>query len=448
MPACLIGRGAAEDAADARFASWQRVEASDALREYKERLKDAAAVDQASRTFLLEDALPQLAREENRGSIERVRRRMRDVLLGEIGQQALAAANAIVADFMDSLARDGAADPLVRVNAAILIGELRVDGNRPWPDVVPRLSALVADRRLSMGVRIAAMAGLSRPNVPVAATQQSAEAVGRAVTAILEEEPAAPGRPEQDWLLARAVSLLPAVMTEYPEPVAAGLVRILVDESRSTDLRVRAAASLAARVGPKSAIDPGAAITAIESLAVRSLAGDLSAVERNRFDQEYRQFVGGKADGQGGRPGNRGEEVGIPEQVVRREAWRLFTLAGSLDGGDGAIVTATSGGGKGLAGAAKAPLAEKARTLAAVLREEASSLDGDPTERTLVASLERLRPAAKKPGAVVPDGDGSDPAVAEGDEPSKPRRRGRRNPVDAADPAPQASPFESNPAGT
>lgn len=444
----MLGQGVAQDASDTRFATWQRVEGSDALREYKERLKEAASLDQASRTFLEADALPQLAREENRGSIERVRRRMRDVLLGEIGnQQALAAANGLVADFMDGMARDGTGDPLVRVNAAILIGELRGVDNRPWPDAVPRLAALSADRMLPIGVRIAAMAGLSRANMPVASTPQSAEAVGRALTAILEEPPAA-GRPEQDWLAARAVTLLPAVMTEYPEPVAAVVLKLVLDESRSTDLRVRAAASLGARVGPKSVVDPGVAVAAIESIAIRSLAGDLSQVERNRLEQEYRQFVGGKADGQEGRPGSPDGQAGIPEQVVRREAWRLFTLAGSLDGGDGAIASATAGGGKGLAGAAKAGVAEKARALAAALREEALALDGEPTERSLLAVLERLRPTAKKPGTELPEGDRGDGSVAEGDEPPKPRRRGRRNQAEATDQPPQASPFESTPAGT
>ena len=475
MAIAVIGIARAQDAAEPKFASWARVENAEATKEYKEKIKEAAAFDQASRTFLVQDALPQLAREENRSSIERVRRRMREVLLTEVGNpQVLAAANGAVADFMETLARDNAADPVVRVNAAILIGELRGSDARPWADAVPRLAGLAKDPKAIMGVRVAAVAGLSRAPAALAANPQTAAAVGQAVMAILAE-PAVAGRLEQDWLAGRAVGLLPALVAEYPKPVADQLVKMVTDASRSTDLRVRAAAALGAKVGPKSAVDAGPIVQAIEALATRILAADVELAEQRSFDQLYQQFVGGKVAGQGGAQPNpgfpgggfggapggfaagQGEPSAIPDQVVRREAWRLITLAGALDGGDGAMTAGASGGaaaGKGLAGVAQGPVADKAKALATTLREAALALDADPTEQTLISSLERLRPTVKKPkpkgtgpggepAEAVPAGPGGDEAPGNGESP--PRRPGQAFPAD--EPAPQPSPLETSPFG-
>lgn len=428
--ACVIGDGRAQDADEPKYASWSKVESADATREYKERLKEAGSLDQASRAFLVQEALPQLAREENRSSIERVRRRIRELLLTEIGNpQVLAAANGVVADFMEAVARDGAADPVARVNAVVLIGELRGQDGKPWADAIPRLVGLAKDQKVITAARIAAVSGLSRFGQAVAATPENTAAVGQVVMTILAE-PVVAGRPEQDWLAGRAVGLLPTLSAEYPKPVSDLLVKILADESRSTDLRVRAAAALGARVGPKSAVDAGQVVASIEAIAIGTLADDFEAAEKKRFEREYRQFVGGMAAGQGG-------ASTILDEVVRREAWRLITLAGALDGGDGAMAAgAAASAGKSLAGVAEGPVADKAKALGSTLREAALALDADPTEQAVASTLERLRPTGKKPKR-----QGGEPPSGE-----KPARDpGKAPPSD--EPTPQPSPFEASPFG-
>ena len=425
-----------QDAGEPKYGNWSRVESSAAKTEYKERLKEAGALDQASRAFLVQDALPQLANEENRSSIEWVRRRIREVLLTEIGNpQVLAAANGVVAEFMTGLARDGGADPVARVNAAIMIGELRNQDGKPWPDAVPLLADLAKDQRVIPAVRIAAVTGLSRLGPTVAATPETTAAVGQALMGILAE-PAVAGRPEQDWLTGRALGILPSLVAEYSKPVAEQIAKILGDESRSIDLRVRAAAALGARAGAKSAVDAGQAVAAIEKLAIRTLAADIDAVERKRFEEQYRQFVSGKAAEQGGAAEGQGAAATIPEQVARREAWRLITLAGALDGGDGAIATGGAGS-KGLAGAAEGPVAERAKALAGALREAALAIDADPSEQAIAAAVQRLQPTAKKP---KPQRPGGEPGV------EKPARDPDRQ-IPADEPTPQPSPFEASPFG-
>jgi len=440
--ACLAGDGRAQDAGEPKYANWTKLELADATREFKERLKEAGSLDQASRTFLVQDALPQLANEENRSSIERVRRRIREFLLTEIGSpQVLAAANGVVADFMEALARDGAADPVARVNAAVLIGELRNQEGKPWPDAVPRLAGLSKDAKAIPAVKIAALSGLSRFGPALAATPETTAAVGQALMGILAE-PAVDGRPENDWLVGRALGLLPSLVQEYSKPVAEQIAKILDDESRAIDVRVRAAAALGARAGAKSAIDAGQAVAAIKALAIRTLSADLEAAEKKQAEERYRHFVGGKPAEQGSAAAGQGTAAMLPEQVVRREAWRLITLAGALDGGDGATATGgaragAAAGGKGLAGVAEPAVAQQATALAATLRKAALALDAEPNGQAVVAALDILRPTAKK--SKPPRQDGVEPA---GEKPAPDRQA---PPADER--PPQPSPFESSPFG-
>lgn len=102
--------------------------------EYKQPLAEGGAADAKIRGFLRDKALPQLALESNRTTIEKTRRRMRDFLLGGIEDaKAFDDVSRVVLDFMATVARDGDADPVVRVNAMLLVGELRAkDNKQPW----------------------------------------------------------------------------------------------------------------------------------------------------------------------------------------------------------------------------------------------------------------------------------------------------------------------------
>jgi hypothetical protein len=56
---------------DARFAGWAKVESAAETRNYREAMKGGGPFDQAARGFLEEIALPQLALEANRSTIEK-----------------------------------------------------------------------------------------------------------------------------------------------------------------------------------------------------------------------------------------------------------------------------------------------------------------------------------------------------------------------------------------
>lgn len=436
-PWIAIPARAQEPHPEGKATPWQRLETSEETRAFKDRLKEGGAFDAAARAFLLQQALPQLAREENRATVERVRRRMREVLLTEIAnEQAFREANRTVMQFMDALARDESADPVTRVNAAMLIGELRGSDNRPWIDAAPPLAALAKDPKVAMAVRVAAMAGLSRYGAAFAANPKAASEAGAAVMAILSEpaaDPQAAARPEQEWLAGRAVSLLPMLTAAYPKAVADAVARIVADESRSIDLRVRAAASLGAGVGPQSQIDGGKLVPVIESLAIRMLASDIEAANAKRFDGEYRRFVAGVAGGAGavprsglggvpmGGPVGAGGPPVIPEQVCRRQAWRLVLLADALAGPDGS---------KGLAAVSQGADADKAAKLAKVFRDSGMAIDAEPFEDVLASSLDAIKNAGRVPAAPVP-------AQQPGGQPAQPGE-----PAKPAD-APGASPFDS-----
>jgi len=70
--------------AEPKYVGWTKVEASREMRELKEKLREGGQFDANARLFLEETALPQLALEENRPAIERTRKRIRDLLLGDV----------------------------------------------------------------------------------------------------------------------------------------------------------------------------------------------------------------------------------------------------------------------------------------------------------------------------------------------------------------------------
>jgi hypothetical protein len=118
---------------DARFAGWAKVESATETRTYREAMKGGGAFDASARGFLEEIALPQLALEANRTTIERVRKRMREYVLADItNEKAADEANKTTMAFMESLAVKDDADPVVRVNAMLLIGELQSMDRKPW----------------------------------------------------------------------------------------------------------------------------------------------------------------------------------------------------------------------------------------------------------------------------------------------------------------------------
>ena len=411
---------------DARFSSWTKIESAPETRTYKEAMRGGGAFDAAARGFLEDIALPQLSLEANRTTIERVRKRMREFLLADIANEKTAddAGKAVLA-FMESLAGKEDAEAVVRVNAMLLIGELQSPDRKPWQPAAATLAAAVANPALPKAVRIAACVGLARhveatKGVPDEQQRMAAAALP-AILAILKESakdgqqegqpkdaakgatPSA-GAVENDWMVSRCLSMLP-MLGQMAPATAAEVVRVLGDGSRAINVRVRAAAALAAAAGPESKVDKAAAIKAINELAVTSLQSDVAAADKLLLDRQYGGGTGqpvpgpmgmmppGMMPGGFGQPGMPGGPLGpdgrplveqlIPREACRRAAWRLSVLAD-------AVLTDDSKRGLAVLGGEAAPAAVE---LSQTLRRAAMDLDASPEEAMLRQALAGLKPA-------------------------------------------------------
>ncbi|MCE9630730.1 MAG: hypothetical protein K8S94_08480 [Planctomycetia bacterium] len=390
------------------FASWSKVEATQEMRDYQAKLKKGE-FDESARKFLETSILPQLAAEKNMPTIERVRRRLRDVALNERDADAAALdkANDTATRSLTTLARNPKAEPVVRINAMLLVGELRSKDGRPWPGAVPALAAAMADTKLALAVRVAAAAGLGR----------HAEA-GRAggvdpafqretlpkLVAIVAVTPAPEDGAGGEWLVSRALEILPVAAPKASPQAAAALAKIVADAARPIDVRVRAAAALGTTVAADSNVDAGGIVAAIRGLALTALRSDLTASE----DLEWSRRLGGQPPpGQPdfakptGFPGGlqpTPEPSGPPMQplVVRRDAWRLIRLADAIlaEEGSGGLATLLAGPGK-----------ISAEQLATTLRAAGKSLDAAPDAAAVKNALEKIEQTAaavQAPAAAAP----------------------------------------------
>ena len=220
---------AAAARAEPKYVGWSKVEACREIRELKEKLREGGQVDAAARLFLEETVLPQLALDENRATIERTRKRIREVLLADVGdEQAYGEISGLIADFMTSLARDDQADPAVRVNAMLLVGELKAKNGKPAPPVAATLAEAVGDGELPGGVRIAALVGAARHVAVGEGSEAVASTFGPPLIGILTEPAVAGDGIEHDWLVSRVLQLVPLLARPAPPDVAgpiAALVR-------------------------------------------------------------------------------------------------------------------------------------------------------------------------------------------------------------------------------
>ena len=419
-----------------QFSTWAKVEASEDAKKYFDQIKKGE-FDASSKAFLERVALPQLASDGNRRQIERVRRRMRDTLLNEKTAEAAALSQAgkTAVEWLATQARNPQADPAVRVNAMLLVGEVRGKDGRPWSGAVEPLAAAMSDPKLPTGVRVAAAAGLARHVDAAKAAGAPDPALSQAALKPLLEVIATPASATDagggDWLVSRALDMLPTVEAKASPETAAALVAILAEAGRPVDVRVRAAAALGATATPDSKIDAGDAIAKIRSLAAEALKADLAAAtERSLTARLSGQplaapmqpglegmqapgFPGGVGEF-GAAPGTTAVDDPMEPLVVRRDAWRLWKLA---------MAVATPDGAAGLAALLDDAAATRAKTVAATLREAATALDESPdtaaVKQALVA-IERLaqaaapsRPGAPKPAAAAPGG----PAAPPGNDP-------------------------------
>ena len=390
----------------AAFSSWTKLEASEEMRGYIGKLKKGEFDDEA-RQFLETRILPQLAAEKNRPTIERVRRRLREVALGERESEAAALekANAAAVTTLVAMARDPKADMLVRVNAMLLAGEVVGKDGKPWADVVTPLATAAADPQLDMGVRVAAIAGLARRG---AAAPEAASKLLAIVSA-----PAGTGGAGNDWLVSRALELLPSAIPTATPAAAGALLAVVEDDGRAIDVRVRAASALGATANPAAKVDVPRALAAIRGIAAAALTTDLAAAEDRALARELSGQSGagmpGATSGEFGGVDTATKPTGAPIEtlVVRRDAWRLATLADAV---------ATADGAKGLVSLSPAAGKATATRLAAALRDWADALGQTPDAATMKQAIEALAkagqtaapkpaPAAAKPADAPPAND-------------------------------------------
>lgn len=379
------------------YSTWSKVENAPEQRAYKESLRDGGGFDRVAQNFLVDIGLPQLQLPGNLSTIERVRRRIRELLLSErdiADAKALDDANRTAAEFMMRLAGDADAKPVVRVNAMLLVGELRGKDGRPWPAAADALAAACANTSLPMAVRIAAAAGLDR-HAEAAAGASAAAFSSKAAPAITAmTAPPKPGndRVASDWLACRGLAMI-ATLGPAAQAAVASATAILQDASRATDVRVRAAAAIGAAATADSGVEVAKALETIRQVAIAALRADLAEATRFSLDETIDSDAR-KADV---------TAAAIPEMACRRNAWRLATLADAVE---------RPGGAAGLAGLRGAN-ADAAKALATSLREAAGKLDAEPNAKTVGIVLQSLdgTPQAASPAGGTP---ASSPATRPG----------------------------------
>jgi len=390
-----IAAGGRPVGAEPAYDTWAKVDqAADTRSKYRDKIRDGVFDDEA-RGYLEGTILPQLTLEANASGMDRMRRRMRDILLADAGdEKTLAAVARTVVPYLDRLARDGGTDPLVAVNATLLLGELKGRDTKPLGATLPVLAALLTDAAAAPAVRVAAAAGVAR-HVEAARGGKPPEAVGPALVALV----AKPGDGVVgNWLLSRALDMLPGVTPQAPPETAAHVAAILADGTRPVDVRVRAAAALGGTAAAGSKVDVGRLLEAIRGLALAGLEADLAAADERAFNDRWAVRAGAPA-GSAPPPGigiaagaADGVESPIAEAVCRRQAWRLAVLADAVLSEDGA---------RGLGALLPEAGRAVAVDLATALRQGSKDLDANPDGQSFRAAVDGLRPVAAAPAAAA-----------------------------------------------
>ncbi|MBM4021049.1 MAG: hypothetical protein FJ284_02185 [Planctomycetes bacterium] len=409
------------------YDSLGQVESASETKDYTQQVREKKFGDD-QRIFVTDILLPQLVAPANRGNISRTRQRIRELALREAGKEVFDPINTLLGESMVRKAADNDVEPLIRVNAMLMVGELVAADNKPWPGAGKPLAAAASDGSLPSAVRIAALAGLARH--VNAAVDGAGEAARPVVTSLLTSPPA--GDPAaRNWLVARALDLLPAIA---PPPAAiTAAAGILADEKAGVDHRVRAAIALGRLAKPDAGVDAEAALKQLRLLAGAALSADLTAAKERRFARTIGSREGlsnpGAPDsltapppldfgGAGfGSPASRETEAAptllvlededaVPTLACRRNAWRLFSLAQAIK---------PARAGSGLVDLLTGDAAKEATEFGAVLREQALALGEQPDEDTLAKALAAIQNTAREP----------EPPAAD------PPARGRQTPADS-----------------
>jgi hypothetical protein len=168
-------------------------------------------------------------------------------------QDAHAALLEIILDFMNKLADDSQCDPLARINAVLMIGELNETEPRPGVTAVPYAGAmpvlvqLAKNKQQLDAVRIEALVGILRQTPQKANWDDEIRKSTIAALAEIAKEPSL--NPQQEaghaWVRAKAAEALGAIGSPGEKgSVLAALYRLLTDAKSSLSSRVAAARAL------------------------------------------------------------------------------------------------------------------------------------------------------------------------------------------------------------
>lgn len=193
-----------------------------------------------------------------------------------------------------------------------------------------QLAAIAADAGLPPAVRAAAVAGLARHVDEVTAKALSPEFVEKTTPALLAivTAPAPAFDPAGQWLVSRALDLVPSVVPQASPEMAKALMAIVSDQARSMDERVRAATALGATTTAESGVDSAQAVTAIHSLATAALADSLEAAKDRALAASLSSMPLANIQ-QSGLPdaGSTTPVYPLGTLEVERDAWRLLKLS-------------------------------------------------------------------------------------------------------------------------
>jgi hypothetical protein len=224
-------------------------------------------------------------------------------------------------------ARSG--QPAIAANATMVLGDLRSDG-KPWVEGGKKLAAIAADAGLPPAVRAAAVAGLSRHVDEITAKALSPEFVEKATPALLTivTAPASASDPAGQWLVSRALDLVPNVVPKASPEMAKALMAIVSDQTRSTDERIRAAIALGTTTTAESGVDSAQAVTAIHTLASAALADSLATAKDRALAASLSNMQLANVQ-QSGLPdaGSATPVYPLGTLEVERDAWRMLKLS-------------------------------------------------------------------------------------------------------------------------
>ena len=378
------------------FETWTKVESSPETKAYTEALKAGGAFDGKHQAHFLENVLPQLELQSNRPQIERVRKRIRDVFLVPItSPAAFDAAQAAVVLYASQAAASDDFDMAVRVNAVLLIGDLRTAKQEPWPSAVDAIVTIATNIDLPLAIRASAMPGLFR-HASSAGNPEGRKAITAAAFTIIAETAPDTQQTAHEWLQSKAMASLRVIGSPLTESDATNILAALNNSQAGLNLRVRCASLLGALADRDTKLDLSALVESIKVLATTSLLNDEQFLEQRILEKEYLGGTGGGSNFGGGigPPGAMGMGMGMGSEKPRnetyvRQAWRLSVLAEALEAED------PKSKGKGLlqlVPATEMQLAEDVTLLATVLRDCAYDMTAYADSAALSKCLDRLLP--------------------------------------------------------